>query len=242
MSPPQSPDSSVRPLAPSSRRVHVESEQQQHTQGNGVAVDSEEGVNYRTELAKKRNRKRCIKCCGCCGVTTVIVGIVILILALTVFKVKDPTITMNSITFQGLSALTSSSNLQTNMNISVSAVISIKNPNAVSVKFKAATADLSYGGRFIATADLPRGSARARRTFKMNVYVTVMVQRLVGIPRLTSDLIAGELPVSMTTNIKGKVNLGLFKKSVGVRMNCNMVVDLTSQAVKDLDCERKVSL
>lgn len=236
MSPPQSPNSSrdqVRPLAPSSHRIHVE---------------NEEGVNNYTsassiELAKKkRRRKRCIKCCGCCGVTTIIIGIVILILALTVFKVKDPTIRMNSIRFEGLSALTSSSNLQTNMNITVSADISIKNPNAVSFKFKAATASLIYSDRFIAEAQLPRGSARARRTFRMNVNITVMVEKLVGIPRLTSDLIAGELPVSMLTNINGKVNLGVIKKSVGIRMNCNMVVDLQRQDVKNIDCERKVSL
>ncbi|CAN4075911.1 unnamed protein product [Withania somnifera] len=210
MSPPQSPNSSrdqVRPLAPSSNRIHVE---------------NEEG---------KRRRRRCIKCCGCCGVTTIIIGIVILILALIVFKVKDPTIKINSIGFEGLSALTSSSNLQTNVNITVSRDISIKNPNAVSFKFKPTIAPL-----------MPRGSARARRTFIMNVNVTVMVEKLVGIPRLTTDLIQGELPISMSTNINGKVNLGLIKKSVGIRMNCDVVVDLKRQDVKDLDCERNVSL
>lgn len=234
MSPPQSPNSSrdqVRPLAPSSHRIHVE---------------NEEGVNYTsassTELAKKQRRRRCVKCCGCCGVTTIIIGIVILILALTVFKVKDPTIRINSIRFEGLSALTSSSNLQTNMNITVSADLSIKNPNAVSFKFKAATATLIYSDRVIAEASLPRGSARARRTFRMNVNIEVMVEKLVGIPRLTSDLIARELPVSMITNINGKVNLGVIKKSVGIRMNCDLVVDLQRQEVKDLDCDRKVSL
>ncbi|XP_049377013.1 uncharacterized protein LOC125841874 [Solanum stenotomum] len=235
MCPPQSPNSSrdqVRPLAPSSHRIHIK---------------NEEGVNYTCtssiELSKKqRRRRRCIKCCGCCGITTIIIGIVILILALTIFKVKDPTIRMNSIRFEGLSSLTSSSNLQTNMNITVSADMSIKNPNAVSFKFKPATASLIYSDRIIAEAMLPRGSARARRTFSMNVKVMVMVEKLIVIPRLTSDLIAGELPVSMSTNINGKVNLGVIKKSVDIRMNCNMVVDLQRQDVKDIDCERKVSL
>ncbi|XP_015084618.1 uncharacterized protein LOC107028077 [Solanum pennellii] len=235
MSPPQSPNSSrdqVRPLAPSSHRIHIE---------------NQEGVNYTstssTELLKKQlRRRRCIKCCGCCGITTIIIGIIILILALTVFKVKDPAIRMNSIRFEGLSSLTSSSNLQTNMNITVSADISIKNPNAVSFKFNPATASLVYSDRIIAEAMLPRGSARARRTFSMNVIIMVMVEKLIVIPRLTSDLIAGELPVSMSTNINGKVNLGVFKKSVDIRMNCDMVVGLQRQDVKDINCERKVSL
>ncbi|KAF3653958.1 hypothetical protein FXO38_15387 [Capsicum annuum] len=236
MSPPQSPNSSrdqVRPLAPSSHRIHVE---------------NEEGVNYtsatsNTELSKKRRRRRCVKCFACCGVTTVIVGIVILILALTVFKAKDPKIRMNSIRFEGLSFLTRSSNLQPNLNITVVADISIKNPNSVSFKFRAATAGVSYSDRVIAEALIPRGSARARRTLRMDVSVTVMTEKLVGIPRLTNDLIAMELPISMSTNINGRVNLGLFKKSVGVRMNCNMVIDLQRQQVKgNMDCDRKVSM
>nr|XP_010324637.1 uncharacterized protein LOC104648615 [Solanum lycopersicum] len=235
MSPPQSPNSSrdqVRPLAPSSHRIHIE---------------NEEGVNYTstssTELSKKQlRRRRCVKCCGCCGITTIIIGIIILILALTIFKVKDPTIRMNSIRFEGLSSLTSSSNLQSNMNITVSADISIKNPNAVSFKFNPATASLIYNDRIIAEAMLPRGSARARRTFSMNVIIVVMVEKLIAIPRLTSDLIAGELSISMSTNINGKVNLGVFKKSVDIRMNCDMVVGIQRQDVKDINCERKVSL
>ncbi|KAK4349683.1 hypothetical protein RND71_032438 [Anisodus tanguticus] len=233
MSPPQSPNPSrdqVRPLAPSSHRIHVE---------------NEEGINYTStssiELSKKQRRRRCIKCCSCCGVTTIVIGIVILILALTVFKVKEPTIRINSIRFEGLSALTSS-NLQTNVNITVSADIFIKNPNSVSFKFKPAIASLIYSDRVIAEALVPRGSARARRTFRMNVNITVMTEKLVGIPRLTSDLVAGELPVSMSTNINGKVNLGVIKKSVGIRMNCNLVVDLQRQDVKDMECDRKVSL
>ncbi|KAK4363831.1 hypothetical protein RND71_019072 [Anisodus tanguticus] len=87
--------------------------------------------------------------------------------------------------------------------------------------------------------EVPLGSARARR---ISVNVTVMTEKLVGIPRLTSDLVAGELLVSMSTNINGKVNLGVIKKSVSIRMNCSMIVDLQRQDVKDMDCEKKVSL
>ncbi|XP_016454179.1 uncharacterized protein LOC107778437 [Nicotiana tabacum] len=238
MSPPQSPNSTmsesrdqVRPLAPASHRIHVE---------------NEEGINStfmsNMELAKKRRRKRCIKCCGCCGVTTIIVVVIIIILAFTVFKAKDPTIRMDSIRFTGLSSLTSSSNLQTNVNITVSADLSIKNPNAVSLKFSSATTSLMYDDRVIAEAFTPPGNAKARRTFQMTVNVTVMTEKLVGIPRLASDLVARELPLSMSTSIKGRVKIVVIKKSVGIRMNCSMVVDLQTQEVKNMDCKRKVSL
>ncbi|KAK4710263.1 hypothetical protein R3W88_004776 [Solanum pinnatisectum] len=227
MSPPQSPNSSmtesrdqVGPLAPASHRIYVENEQGI----NSMSVSS-------MELAKKKCRRRCIKCCSCCGITTVIIVVIIIILAFTVFKVKKPTIRMNSIKFDALSYLTS-----------ISADISIKNPNAVSFKFNRATTSLIYDDPVIVEVLTPSANARARRTFRMIVNVTVLADKLSGIPRLASDLMAGELPMRMSTSINGRVKILSIKKSVGIQMNCSMVVVLQTQDVKDMDCKRKISL
>ncbi|XP_009764339.1 late embryogenesis abundant protein At1g64065-like [Nicotiana sylvestris] len=238
MSPPQSPNSTmiesrnqVRPLAPASHRIHVENEE---------TIDST--FMSSMELAKKRRRKRCMKCCSCCGITTITLVVIIVILAFTVFKVKKPTIKMNSIKFDGLSYLTNSSNLQTNVNITVSADFSIKNPNAASFKFNEATTSLIYDDRVIVEVLTPAANAKARRTFRMIVNVTVMVDKLSSIPRLASDLVARKLPLSMSTSINGRVKILVIKKSVGIQMNCNMIVDLQTQDAKNMDCKKKVSL
>lgn len=222
----------VRPLAPASHRIYVENEQGI----NSMSVSS-------MELAKKQRHRRCIKCCSCCGITTIIIAVIIIILAFTVFKVKKTTISMNSIKFDGLSYLTSSSNLQTNVNITVLADVSIKNPNAASFNFNRAIISLIYADRVIVEVLTPSASARARRTFRMIVNVTVMADKLSGIPRLANDLMARELPMSMSTSINGRVKiLSVVKKSVGIQMNCSMIVDLQTQDVKDMDCKRKASL
>uniref|UniRef100_M1DPV6 Plant cell wall protein SlTFR88 n=1 Tax=Solanum tuberosum TaxID=4113 RepID=M1DPV6_SOLTU len=88
----------------------------------------------------------------------------------------------------------------------------------------------------------PSANARAWRTFRMIVNVTVLADKLSGIPRLASDLMAGELPMRMSTSINGRVKILSIKKSVGIQMNCSMVVVLQTQDVKDMDCKRKISL
>ncbi|KAH0696491.1 hypothetical protein KY290_013863 [Solanum tuberosum] len=221
----------VRPLAPASHRIYVENKQ---------GIDSTSVCSM--ELAKKQRRRRCIKCCSCCGITIIIIVVIIIIRAFTVFTVKKPTIRINSIKFDGLSYLTSSSNLQTNVNITVFADISIKNPNAVSFKFNRATTRLIYDDRVIVEVLTPSANARARRTFRMIVNVTIMADKLSGIPRLASDLMAGKLTMSMSTSINGRVKILSIKKSVGIQMNCSMVVVLQTQDVKDMDCKRKISL
>ncbi|WMV14819.1 hypothetical protein MTR67_008204 [Solanum verrucosum] len=115
----------------------------------------------------------------------------------------------------------------------VSADISIKNPNAVSFKFNHATTSLIYDDRVIVEVLTPSANARARRTFRMIVNVTVLADKLSGIPRLASDLMVGELPMSMSTSINGRVKILSIKKSVGIQMNCSMVVVLQTQDVKD---------
>lgn len=227
---PQSPArEQVQPLAPAAN-------------GHSHRVDVENGNRSPPSMDDKaRRRRKCIKCCGCCSVVTLIIILVIVILALTVFRVKDPTVRMDSIQIDGLSSLTTRT-LNPNVNLTLFAALSVKNPNAASFRFDQATMSLIYDGRTVGEAQLPPGNARARRTLKLNVTVVVMVQNLISVPRLTGDLAAGDLPVGVTTTIHGRAKVLIIKKSATVRMNCTMSFDLSSQDIQNLDCERRVSL
>lgn len=227
---PQSPaQEQVQPLAPA-------------VSGHSHRVDVENGDRAPPMDTKARRRRKCIKCCGCCSVVTLIIVLVILILVFTVFRVRDPKVRMDSIQISGLSSLTTR-NLNPNVNLTLFAGVAVKNPNAASFRFDQATMSLYYDGKVVGEAEIPPGNARARRTMKLNATVIVMVQNLMGLPRLTSDLIAGELPVGVSTTIHGRAKvLKIIKKSATVRLNCTMSFDLSSQDIQNLDCERKVSL
>ncbi|KAK4365437.1 hypothetical protein RND71_016795 [Anisodus tanguticus] len=215
-------------------------------QGSHHIYINNDDDNITMELHKnKRRRRRCIKCCGCCTATMLILVVVMLVLGFTIFRVHKPTIRMNSVKIDGLNYLmtSSSTTLQPNVNLTVSADVSVKNRNSASFKFNEATTSLFYDDVVIGEALTPPGTAKARRTLRMNVTAEIMVEKILSIPRLGSDLKSGELPVSTYTRINGRINiLNIMKKNAEIKLNCIMMVDLKYQYVRDIDCKRIVSL
>ncbi|XP_059277742.1 uncharacterized protein LOC132031884 [Lycium ferocissimum] len=237
MSPPQSPNSSMASTNDQDRFL---------TQGSHRIYMNNDDINITMELHKKKQRRRiCIKCCGCCTATMLVLVVIMLVLGFTLFHVHKPSIRMNSIKIDGLSYLMTSSSItpQPNVNLTVSADVSVKNRNSASFKFNEATTSLFYDDVVIGEALTPPGTAKARRTLQMNVTVEIMVEKMLGIPRLVNDLRSGELLVSTYTRINGRINiLNIIKKNAEIKMNCIMMVDLRSQDVRGIDCKKKVSL
>lgn len=217
------------PLAPEAHRIAVNV----NDENNRVSPPSKDST---------KRRSRCLKCCGCTTVVLGVIGITILILVLTVFKVKDPKVNLNYVTIKGLETATAF-NLVPSANLTIEIELSIKNPNAAAFKFKNVTTGIYYDNVFIAEAYNPNGKAKANKTFRVKVTVDVMLQTLLRIPRFLGDLAARELPVSTRSNIRGKVEIiKIIKKKVGVKVNCSLTVNLAGQDYKDLDCKRSVSL
>ncbi|XVE77212.1 hypothetical protein DITRI_Ditri13aG0043400 [Diplodiscus trichospermus] len=191
---------------------------------------------------KKLRRKKFIKCCGCIAALIIIQAVVIIILIFTVFRVKDPSIKMNNFTITHLE-LINGTIPKPGSNISLIADISVKNPNVASFKYRNTTTTLYYYGTVVGDARGPGGRARARRTMRMNITVDMITDRLLASPNLTSDVNSGTLTMSSYSRIGGRVNmLNIIKKHVTVRMNCSMTVNISSQAIQEQKCKRKVDL
>ncbi|XP_009786304.1 uncharacterized protein LOC107771828 [Nicotiana tabacum] len=235
MSPPQSPTSSMTSINDKARFLAQGSHR--------INIDNDDNYINMELHKKKRRRRRCIKCCGCCIAGVLVLVVIMLVLGFTVFRVHSPSIRLNSVKIDGLSYLRSSSTLQPNVNLTVSADVSVKNPNAASFKFNKATTSLFYHDVVVGEGLTPPGTAKARRTLPINVTVEVMVEKILSIPRLGNDLKSGEVSLSIYTRINGRVNiLNIIKKSAEMKMSCKMTVDLKSQDVRDIDCNRIVSL
>ncbi|XP_058100186.1 late embryogenesis abundant protein At1g64065-like [Magnolia sinica] len=215
----------VRPLAPASDRMNS---------------DEEDGK--KRPSPKKLQKRRCIICCGCCAATTLILAIVILVLALTVFRVRDPDMTLNSIIIDRMK-FNKETTSNPSINMTLKADVSIKNPNIASFKFGNSTTLIYYRGTSVGQAYTPAGKASAKRTLQMNVTIDVLADRLIGDMDLYKDLISGSLQVNSHTKIGGRVNLlNIFKRHVDVEMNCNITVSLNNNAISDQKCKRSVKL
>ncbi|KAK3428591.1 hypothetical protein EUGRSUZ_E00095 [Eucalyptus grandis] len=193
-------------------------------------------------FAKNFRKRRFIKCCGCIAAFMLIQAVVIIILAFTVFRVKDPVIKMNGVTITKLE-LINGTIPKPGSNMSLLADISVKNPNVASFKYKNTTTTLYYHGTVVGEARGPPGKSRARRTMRMNISVDIITDMLLSNPNLIEDMKQQLLPMSSYSRIPGRVNmLNIIKKHVTVKMNCTMTINITSRAIQEQKCKRHVNI
>lgn len=218
-------DSDVRPLAPATV----------------LPVSSESVSHNKNALRRRRNR---MKCLICVTATSLILVTVVLTLIFTVFRVKDPIIKLNGVTVNGLDSTIGTQIQLLGTNISMVVDVSVKNPNAASFRYSNTTTDIYYKGTVVGEAHGPPGKARAHRTVRMNMTVDIMTDRLLSDPGLARDvMLSGLVNVWSYTRVSGKVKiLGIVKKNVTVKMNCTMAVNVTRQAIQDVECKKKIDL
>ncbi|XP_072971760.1 late embryogenesis abundant protein At1g64065-like [Typha angustifolia] len=188
-------------------------------------------------LGRHRHRRRrfCLCCCGCFVTTVVLVGLTFLILSLTLFKVKDPTLTTNSITITGFAVELGNdvTNRPFSANVTLLADISIKNPNVASFRFRDSDTDFYFQGETVGVAHVPEGKVGADRTARMNVSVDVLIDRAAAEPNVTESFVfGGDVELTSYTDIFGRVNaFGIYKKDLEVVMNCSITLAVSESAV-----------
>ncbi|KAF5772482.1 putative Late embryogenesis abundant protein [Helianthus annuus] len=148
-----------------------------------LTVDKELSIELSKQQKGFRNRTIC---CGIITAVILIISVVMLVLGFTVLHVKNPKIKMNSVTIVGLDRVDIS-----NVNLTVVADVSVKNPNVAAFKFEKSNSSLLYHGKVVGVADIPAGIAKARRTMRLNVTVEVIVAEIARNQQFASDLMAG---------------------------------------------------
>lgn len=75
----------------------------------------------------------------------------------------------------------------------------------------------------------------------MNVTIDVITDRVVSSPDFATDLGSGLLTMSSFSRVPGQVKiLNLIKRHV--KMNCTTTFNISTQAIKEQSCKRKVKL
>lgn len=105
----------VRPLAPATDHHHSSDEE--------------------TVLTETTRQRKYIKWCGCLLGVIIVVVVVVVTLIFTIFKVREPEITMNGVMVDNL-GLINGTMPGPGMNMSLTADISVKNPNYSSFRLE----------------------------------------------------------------------------------------------------------
>ncbi|KAG1330386.1 putative Late embryogenesis abundant protein [Cocos nucifera] len=207
--------------------------------------DEEDATTTTTRPRSSRlRRRRCLICCGSCTALVAVIAIVLVIVTLTVYKVKEPVMTMNSVTIKNLKIQTGSSlTSPVAVNMTLVADVSVKNPNAVSFRFGRSTTTVFYQEGEMGVAYGPPGMAGAHKTFRLNVTVDVMADRLLSDTNLIGDLAAGKLDLSTSTRVGGRVKIFLIiKHHVDVTMNCSLTVAVSNMSILGQSCTQRARL
>ncbi|XP_055814996.1 uncharacterized protein LOC129884734 [Solanum dulcamara] len=198
-------------------------------------------------VKKRFHQRRCFKYCACISTFLFLVAIILIILIFTVFKVKDPIIRMNGVTVEKLDLVNTSGNLlpmpKSGSNMTIKADVSVKNPNYSSFKYSNTTTTISYRDTVVGEARSPQGKSKARKTVRMNITIDIITDKIVSHPGLQDDISTGLLTMNSYTSVSGRIKwLNMIKKHVVVKMNCSITVNITSQAIQDQKCAKKVKL
>lgn len=169
-----------------------------------------------SERFKKLQKNR--KCFAYIGIFIVFQIIVITIFALTVMKVKSPSVRLRSVTVQSSSSGTAT----------LFAEVAVKNKNFGSYKFDATVANITDGNTKVGTGIISKGKVGMKKTKKMNVTIA-----------LSSNAVTNSnITLWALSRMTGKVSLmGMMKKRKASNMNCSMIVNVQNNAVYDLTCK-----
>ncbi|KAJ9179709.1 hypothetical protein P3X46_008044 [Hevea brasiliensis] len=207
-----------------------------------VAKETRDAEAQTLPKPKSKHRRRNI-CLGVTAAVIVVFVLVVVILAFTVFKAKDPSTTIDSITLDGLRFSLDPSRMGVNLNMTLDVDLTITNPNKVGFKYKNGSALMYYKNELFGEVPIAAGKISSDDTKPMNVTVTVMADRLLNNPQLYTDVSSGVLIMNAVIKISGKVLIfNIFKVSADTTTTCDVSVFLSNSTIGELDCKYKAKL
>ncbi|XP_050379405.1 uncharacterized protein LOC126796703 [Argentina anserina] len=194
-----------------------------------------------TENKPNKRKRPCLIAIGVVLSLIFIIFIICLVLALTVFKPKQPRTSLVSATVDGVTPRVSFPAIKISLNITVDLVILIENPNHASFKHGTGKSLLLYKGVQVGDVDLYPGEIPARGNGTMQAKLTMQADRLTSnMNNLVSDALSGEFVVEISSRIPGRINfLGFIKKHVVAVSDCELTVGVPSFKVKNQVCKNK---
>uniref|UniRef100_A0ACD5TD85 Uncharacterized protein n=1 Tax=Avena sativa TaxID=4498 RepID=A0ACD5TD85_AVESA len=195
-------------------------------------ADAEEGHAGDAEKPVHRSRLLRRACCVLAALSAV-AAVTILVLSLTVLKVRDPDITMDSVAVERFHV---DLGLPLRINATLSAAIVIRNPNYESMRFGASTTEIFLDGLpgRVGLGSAPPGEASARGASTVRAGMDVFLDRVA--PAVVEEVLFGRGEVRLTsrTAVDGRISVlgGLYgRRTVRVAMRCRVVLHVSAVVV-----------
>lgn len=188
-------------------------------------------------------RRGCRICCGVSLVIVLALGIIAIALSQTIFKFRDPTVSINSLKLENIHVQVDILSFSVELNVTVAADVRVDNPNHYSFRYNNSTMLLTYHGQSVGDIALGAGEIRAQKTVDLPTTITVEAIKIVENQNVLSDVTKDVATFGLYAAIPGRIDVAnIYKKHVETTMNCTLDVFISNQTLKDSVCSRKVKL
>ncbi|KAK7402032.1 hypothetical protein VNO78_13976 [Psophocarpus tetragonolobus] len=181
---------------------------------------------------------RGLKSCLCVSLLfLIIVTIVIVTLSFTMFKPKNPKITVQPV---GLEDLASAISPNLTQNISLGMMITVGNPNYGSFEYQNSTGYVNFHDSVIGEVPIRADFVPARSMIMMNTSADFMIGKLLKDPNFWSDILQGTLNFTSETALPGKAGfLKIFKLQATSYSSCDISLNIKAKNVTS-NCISKI--
>ncbi|PUZ38243.1 hypothetical protein GQ55_9G180900 [Panicum hallii var. hallii] len=193
------------------------------------------------KLHRRRRRRRC--CCVCLLVSlgaAALLGVTLLVLFLTVLRVRDPTTRLVSSRVIGFAP---GPDLQ--FNLTMLLTVDVHNPNRASFSYESGSADLWYRGVRVGVAGVDPGRIPSRGDGTMELEMTVLSGSFgAELAQLVRDMEAGAVPLDASARVPGKVGLlgGVLKLRAVAYSDCHVIFGVPEMKVRSQECRDHTKL
>ncbi|CAN6362093.1 unnamed protein product [Urochloa humidicola] len=216
--------------------------------GSGSVLPTHTAAAAWPSTSKPPPPKKSRRCaCVCLVVTLASLAITLLVLFLTVLKVRDPTTRLVSTRLAGVAPrLRTFPTISLQLNVTLLLTVSVHNPNPASFTYDSGGhTDLLYRGAHVGDAEIDPGRIPSRGDGEVKLALTVQADRLAAdLAQLVADVESGAVAMEASTRIPGRVSIlgGLIKRHAVAYSDCSFVLGVADMKVRSQQCHDRTKL
>lgn len=161
-------------------------------------------------------------------------AIVVTVLSQTVFKFRDPNVSVHNVKVQNMSLT-----FDMLLSLSVSADVQVENSNYYDFKYDNSTVVLTYREKQVGDEKLPGGIIRSRSVAVIPAVIAVEAVKILvtGLQDMTS----GVASFVLDAVVPGKIKLAeIYKRRVTAILHCDVEIFISNQTLKHNICKQSI--
>ncbi|CAJ1979030.1 unnamed protein product [Sphenostylis stenocarpa] len=161
----------------------------------------------------------------CLGVSALLIIILVIVLLIfTIFKPRNPTVSVHPLHLEHFQLLSPNSSIAP-----LGLVITIENPNYASFKHGNCSGYVKYRGIVIAEAPFGARSYPARSTTNVTTTADIETAKLINDPNFWSDIAGGVFNLTSEAKISGKVSMiKIIRLKAKIYLSCGISLNITA--------------